>query len=331
MGGIGIVSNPRAAGQRRDPATRGRLARLLGGDGVTLEAATPEALARAVEALVAARIDTLGIDGGDGTGHLVLTALAAAWGPAPLPRLLPLCGGTMNVLAANHGVSGQPAELLAAFLARRRAGVAEVVVERDLLRVQLDDQPPTLGFLFATGAAVAFLERFYATGSPAPLRAWLLLAHAAGSVLRHGTLARALTRREPLRVVADDDEWPDGSYLTVLAGTVPSPGLGFRPLGRCQEQPGFFHAVGVHGSLAQLLRSVPRIRRGDPWRRRAALDAVTRSLTIEGEGVRSMIDGDLYGPARRLRLDTGPAVQVIRAPPRTRPAQASFDPAGARD
>jgi len=330
MGGIGIVTNPRAAGLRRDPADGRRLARLLGDAGVALEADTPEGLARAVETLVAARIDTLGVDGGDGTIHLVLTALAAAWGPAPLPRLLVLRGGTMNVLAANHGLSGDPAGLLAAFLARRRAGVPEVVAQRDLLRVEAEGRPPLLGFLFATGGAVTFLARFYASGRPAPGRAWLLLARAAASAMVGGGLARALTRREPLRIEADGDEWPDGSYLTLLAGTVPVLGLGFRALGRSDEQPGFFHAVGVHGSLAQVLRLLPRVHRGAPWRRRAALDAVARVLMVEGDAVRFMVDGDLYPGSSRIRLSTGPPLEVIRAPPRSRPATAAFDPIGGR-
>jgi hypothetical protein len=237
----------------------------------------------------------------------------------------------MNTVAANHGLSGDPTALLGAYLARRRAGVPEVVAQRDLLRVEAEGRPPLLGFLFATGAAVTFLERFYASARPSPLRAVILLARAACSALVNGRLARALTRREPLRLETDGDEWPDATYLTFLAGTVPSLGLGFRALGRCDEQPGFFHAVGIHGSLPQVARQLPRIHRGAPWRRRAALDAVARTLELEGAGVAFMVDGDLYPPADRIRLSTGPALEVIRAPPRSRPTAASFDPVGGRD
>jgi diacylglycerol kinase (ATP) len=219
----------------------------------------------------------------------------------------------MNTLAGNHGLRGTPEALLQAELRRRRAGAPPEVVERDLLRVEADGRPPVHGFLFGTGAAVTFLERFYAGGRPSPLRAWLLVARAAASALVGGRLGQALTRREPLRVTSDGDEWADQAYLTLLAGTVPSIGLGFRALSRCAEQPGFFHAVGVHGTLPELL---PRVHRGAPWRRRAALDVVARELTVEGEAVRYLVDGDLYPPARRLRLSTGPALQVLVPRPR---------------
>ncbi|MBK9516483.1 MAG: diacylglycerol kinase [Anaeromyxobacter sp.] len=317
MGGIGIVNNPRAARNRRHPETRERLARLLGDEGQLHDASTPEELDRAVAALRAAGVDTLGICGGDGTNRRVLTAAAAAWGGGSLPRLLVLRGGTMNVLSANHGPPAEPEAMLSAELARRRAGQPAEVDERDLLRIEADGQPPGYGFLFGTGAAVAFLERFDASRWRSPAGAGWLLARAALSALGNGPLARALTSREPLRVEADGDEWPDQSYLTVLAGTVPSLGLGMRALARCEEQPGFFHAVGVHGSLPQVARLLPRVHRGAPWRRRAALDAVCRTLQLDGEGVRYMVDGDLLGPARALRLSTGPAVQLLRPAWRT--------------
>jgi len=315
MGGIGIVNNPRAARNRRLPGTGARLARLLGDEGQVLDADTPEGLERALGAFRAAGVDTLAVNGGDGTCHRVLTAAAAAFGPGALPRLLTLRGGTMNTLATNHGLRGTPEELLEAELLRRRAGLPEAAVERDLLRVEPEGGPPVLGFLFGTGAAVTFLDRFYASPRPSPLRAWLLVARAAGSALLGGAFGRSLTRREPLRVESDGDGWADQGYLTLLAGTVPSLGLGFQALSRCAEQPGFFHAVGVHGSLPQLLRLLPRVHRGAPWRRRAAVDVVARVLTLEGAAVRYLVDGDLYPAARRLRLSIGPGVRVL-VPPR---------------
>ena len=126
--------------------------------------------------------------------------------------------------------------------------------------------------------AVLDMEAAYtdAAGRPTPLRAWLLVARAAGSALVGGPLGRSLMVRQPLRVASDGDEWADQAYLTLLAGTVPSIGLGFRALSRAGEQPGFFHAVGVHGALAQVVRLLPRVHRGAPWRRRAALDVVAR-------------------------------------------------------
>jgi len=43
---------------------------------------------------------------------------------------------------------------------------------------------------------------------------------------------------------------------------------------------------------------------------------VARELTVEGDAVRFMVDGDLLPPARLLRLSTGPAVQLLAPPAR---------------
>jgi hypothetical protein len=127
----------------------------------------------------------------------------------------------------------------------------------------------------------------------------------------NGRFAGSLTRRERLRVETDGDEWPDGSYLALAAASTPDVGFGFLAFSRCLEQPGFFHVVGVTGSLPQLALSVPRIRRGKPWRRRLAQDEVSRALVVEGEGPRFTVDGDLYTARRTISVETGPAVEIV--------------------
>jgi hypothetical protein len=116
--------------------------------------------------------------------------------------------------------------------------------------------------------------------------------------------------RETLRVTADGDDWPDLPFLSVLAGAVPEIGFGFTPFGRCDEQPGFFHAVGVTGSTLQVAAHLPRIWLGRPWKRGLAVDAVIRDLRVEGP-VRYTVDGDLYAARERVRVATGPPVRLL--------------------
>ncbi|HEX9050391.1 MAG TPA: diacylglycerol kinase family protein [Anaeromyxobacter sp.] len=311
MGGIGIVNNPRSRRNRRRPRTGRRLRAQLGDDGDVLDAATPEALARALETFRAVGVDVLGVNGGDGSLHYVLTAAVRAWSPAPLPRVLILPGGAMNTVARGTGVRGSPERALREVLIRRRHGYPLRTVERDLLRVSADGGAPTYGFIFGTGSIVSFLEAYYGTGRPCPLTAALLVGRGVLSALVNGRFAAALTRRDRLRVSTDGDEWPDGSYLALAAATTPDIGFGFLAFGRCLEQPGFFHVVGVTGSVPQLALSVPRIWRGAPWRRRLAQDEVGRALLVEGDRPRFTVDGDLYGAERAVSVETGPGVEIV--------------------
>jgi hypothetical protein len=311
MAGIGIVSNPRARRNRRHPGTAGALARLLGGDGLLLDAATPEALALALQRIRGAGADVLAVNGGDGTAHRVLTALPALW-PPPLPRLLHLRGGSMNTAAGSLGVRGTPEAVLARVLRLRRAGASLPAVERDLLGVEADGHPRLVGFLFGTGAAVAFLEAWYGRPHPSRLSALLLLARAAFSAIAGGPLAAALTRREAMRAAADGEDWPADAFLAVMAGAIREVGFGFAPLGRCDEQPGCFHAVGVTGTAAQLAMRLPAVRLGLPWRRPLAVDSVARELVLDAGGpLRFTVDGDLYRAEGEVRVTAGPVVEVV--------------------
>jgi diacylglycerol kinase (ATP) len=311
MGGIGIVNNPRSRRNLRDPRIAGRLRALLGDDGEVIDASTPAELARAVARFRAAGIDVLGVNGGDGTAHVVLTAFARAYGAAPLPRLLPLRGGSMNTVAHGHRIRGRPERILREVLVRRRAGHPLRTVERDLLAVSADDGPPSYGFIFGTGAVVAFLDAYYATGRTSPATAAALVLRAIGSAIAGGPFAEALVQRQRLRVVTDGDEWPDVPYLALVAGATPDIGFGFKAFARCAEQPGSFHAIGLTAGLLPLALSLPRIRRGAPWRRALAQDEVARELVAEGDGIRFTVDGDLYAARARVRVGTGPGIALV--------------------
>ncbi|HEX9241147.1 MAG TPA: diacylglycerol kinase family protein [Anaeromyxobacter sp.] len=311
MGGIGIVNNPRARRNRGRPALARRLREQLGDDGEVADASTPDELVRAVERFRAGGVDVVAVNGGDGTGHFVVTELARAFGSAPLPKILLLRGGSMNTVANGHGIAGRPEHILQGILDQRRRGFPLRTAARDLLRVSADEADPRYGFIFGTGAIVSFLDRYNRDPRTSPARAALLVAQGICSAIVGGPFAEALGRRERLRVATDGDEWEDGSFLAVAAASTPEAGFGFRAFHRCGEQPGSFHAVGVTGSLAQLVLSLPRLRRGRPWRRRVAQDEVARELVLEGEAPRFTVDGDLYSAARTVRIETGPPVEIV--------------------
>lgn len=309
---IGIINNPGSRYNRRHPGAARRLAALLGDDGMVADAADPEQLERAVQRFRAASVEVLGVNGGDGTGHVVLSAFARACAGAPLPRLLILRGGSMNTVAHGHGIAGSPEAVLRRWLEGRRQGRPERAVERDLLRVEWGGGAPRYGFLFGTGAVVRFLEAYYQGGCASPVGAAALAVRAVGSALVGGRFAAALTRREPARVAADGEEWPSLRYLALLAGSEPDIGFGFKPFARCAEQPGFFHAVGISSSAVRLVTALPAVRLGRPWRRRVAMDAVARELSVEmAEPFRFTIDGDLYDSDGSVRITTGPPVRIL--------------------
>ena len=106
MSGIGIISNPKSKQNRKHPERMRNLAYLVGTKGEAKETRSFDDLYRVVEDFHRAQIDIIGINGGDGSLHVVVTAFAKVYKDAPLPKFAILRGGTLNTIAAGLGIKG---------------------------------------------------------------------------------------------------------------------------------------------------------------------------------------------------------------------------------
>ena len=83
MAGIGVIVNPRAAGNRARPGLAARLASVVGADGEVLETADLQALDAALARLKDRGIDALAVCGGDGTLCHTISRAVAVWAAMP--------------------------------------------------------------------------------------------------------------------------------------------------------------------------------------------------------------------------------------------------------
>ncbi len=314
MPGIGVIVNPRARQNKRDPRAATRLSRALGDHGVVRIASTHEELARIAEDFRKLDIDVLGISGGDGTNGVTLTGFLKVWADEPLPPVAFLRGGTMNTVANAVGVPrGKPdglrARLIERYAARQRQPLQSV--ERHVLRVG-----DHYAFLFGTGAIQGYIREYYRAAEPNPVWAAQLLAHASASALVGGETARRVAPRWEGRVTFDDGaSFPDRDYLAIACGTVDQIGLGFRPFYRYDEAPESFHLLGITTTPFGCVSRLPAIWRGRPMGSRHALEKVARRAVLEARsGVNDyMCDGDLFTREGPLELSTGPRVRILVA------------------
>lgn len=308
MSGICLITNPRSRRNRRDPDLARRLDRCLGSQGELVQPGDLEALAEVARRAREQAVEVVAINGGDGTVHQVLSALARAYGQAPLPRLALLRGGTMNTLARGMGIRGQPLALLEAIVRARAEGIPIPRVRRSVLCVDGEQH----GFLFGTGLIARFLEAYYEGSEPSPAKALWVLARAIASTLVGGELSRELRRPLCARVRLDGSDWQEGEFSTVAAGTVDDIGMGFRPFYRSLECPGQLHAVTVGPELLPLVRALPRIYRARPLPGPDPQGAVGKELRVEAESpISYMVDGDFHRGGCELRVQVGPEVEVL--------------------
>ena len=308
-GGIGVVMNPRAGGNAKNPTAMARLGLLLGNSGDAYSTANLDELYRVVEQFRRDRISVVGINGGDGTNHVVLTAFIRTYGEEPLPAIAFLRGGTMNTTANSCGVSrGSPRRLLSRLLDKLDGKLPLETVERDTLVVNGE-----YGFLWGVGLTRNFLTEYYADGSgkPTPATAVRTLVWGSISALTGNAKGNRLIERFRAKVTCDGVAWP-GDYLALAAGTIDQMGLGFRPFHRIGERPRAFHALGITCSIGEFLREMGRIRLALPMGPGKTHEALARSLVVERlEGIDYFVDGDLYHSDETIRVGVGPRIRII--------------------
>lgn len=307
MPGIGVITNPRSRENKRDPQKMRQLGYLLGSRGAPYATKSLDDLYRAAEEFKAANIDILGINGGDGTIHVTITAIAKVYGNTPLPKIALLPGGTLNTIAAGIGIRGNPQELLFEIVDRYHQGEEFKVVERHALRI--GDQ---YGFIFGNGLIANFLEAYYATGKPSPIMGAKLLGRTVLSAIFRTAFIKKLFRRWTGRVTVDGEVWARPDFATITGATVTEIGLGFAPFYRCLEKPGHFALLGIHASPVALALELPRVHRAQPMRRDKCISQLAKCVRLESEEPFSYtIDGDLYSGVKELELETGPKLELV--------------------
>lgn len=308
LGGIGVITNPRSRRNRANPKLAGRLAYVLGDKGAVESPADLGALDEVAGRFRQRDIDVLCVNGGDGTLHKALTALAKAYGEHPLPKVALLRGGTMNTIAAGLGVKGSAPQVLGWVAGAYHEDRPMPLKRRWLMCVDGDQY----GFLFGTGVIARFLEAYYESEDPSPWSAAWLLARAVASAVVGGPLIRRLTEPLTARVETDGEGWLDGPYMTVAAGTADDIGLGFRPFFRAPSHPGYMHAVAASPRPMDVVRELPGIYLARPRDPSRMPELVCQRLELRADKpISYMIDGDFHRAGQVLTVAMGPPVDFI--------------------
>lgn len=315
MPGIGVITNPKSRVNKRDPSKMRQLGYLLGSQGSPYATRSLDDLYRAAEEFKKAEIDILGINGGDGTIHVTLTAFAQVYGTTPLPKIAILPGGTLNTIAAGIGLRGKPQDVLYEVIERYHQNEELRFVERNALKI-VERNALTVsdkyGFIFGNGLVANFLEAYYATGKPSPITGAKVLARAVWGAIFRTAFTKRVFRRWEGQVTVDGEAWAQTDFATVTAATVTEIGLGFKPFYRALEKPDHFALLGLHASPLAICRELPRVHRGQPIRRDKGISQVARKVTLSSEEPFTyIIDGDTYSGARELVLETGPRLKLL--------------------
>ncbi len=190
---IGVLINPRARGNRKDPMDPD-MVRTLVGDCALFVTRESREVPDAVGRLLSDSPDLLVVSGGDGTLHLLLTEVLRRVEPDRIPVFLLLRGGTMNMAANNLSTSRAPLmemRVLGRFLRGRGGAEPWPVCTVSPLRIDADHlEHPLYGLVFANGTAFRILNEYY-RGTPSVARAFNVTA----SIIAGAFMSKDLERR----------------------------------------------------------------------------------------------------------------------------------------
>lgn len=309
---IGVIVNSRAKIIRRTGSRiLGRYRSIAKGYADIRTPGTIEELEKALAEFKQNSYRYIGIAGGDGTIHLVLTHLIRVYRSDPLPFVFLLKGGTMNLISLSIRQRKDGFQTLQKLIELRQKGVEPEFILRNTLKTE-----DRYGFLFGAGAIVNFLDAFYGGKEKGLKRNLEVLLQA----IYEGIFSKKSSKLfQPLQAefFLDGRRLPQKEILLVLSGSVDCCGhlgpIQFRPLKGTAECSDSFRTILSAFSPAAVVMNLNKFRKGDILKNSLHTDEAVKNLEIKaGSPFRYTLDGDLYECKGDLSLEIGPKIRFLR-------------------
>ena len=309
MGGIGVLLNPHASGNKRRPGRLERFRTIVGQDGEVVATRDLAEVNVTLSRFHERKVDIIAVCGGDGSFYHVVSRVIKIWGSDTIPLLLPLRGGTINNLSRTiRARRRRPESMLAHVVKDYRHGRTHEVTQRDLIAINGSDY----GYIVGAGLIVNFLRLYYSGRSPGPVRAFWLLGLLGLSNVFGTSLITGVVKPFEADVVCDGERVPFRAFTMVLASSVAHIGLGVKPFYLSARKRGYFHVLAGPATPTELLGKLYRFFRGFPASLVTLHDTMAREVRIEfAEPTSYTINGELLAPVMTLELSPGPRVSFI--------------------
>lgn len=305
-----IFVNPRSRQHRKNPQLAEKYHKYGNGQVEILKPADFKELAKAAAYCKKKKYPCIGISGGDGTIHQVITALLKVYKPSAMPRILLLGDGTMNNISNSVGIKGGGKRVIRKYLEHHGHGVVQY---RNTLKI--DNR---YCFIFGCGMVSNFLIEVY-RGKKGLVRNLTVIRMSVIEVVRslfmknHETLA--LLKPLSADVYVSGKKISCEQFSAILAGTVEKIGMGFKPLSKASISDDMFHFIAAGVSPAKILLNLAPIAMGKGFiiSDSRYVDALVSDITIKSrKPFEYTMDGDMYTSKGRLDMKMGPSVAFIK-------------------
>jgi len=247
----------------------------------------------------------IGITGGDGTIHQVISRMIAIYGPRSLPPVIILKGGTMDNIGRSIGLKGNGKKIL-----KRLADKLSRDEEPEILSYDTMKIGKAYCFLFGFGFVTNFLEEAY-RGEKGFIKNMMVIRKAITHAFREPATG-SLYEGVEADIKVDGKTLGFTKITGLLAGTVKSVAEGANPLFLANKKPGTFHLLASGMKPLQVLFKFYFVF-GIRVRHRFLFNDTASSLKIRSRGkFRYTMDGDLYDSTGRLDVGVGIKVKLVK-------------------
>ncbi len=306
MNKIALIFNPNARKGRGGKKFLSEVKSVMDGQGEIIVTESVQDIPRAISRLKNIDFNVLGLYGGDGTAFHTLTNYIQQDGYRPIPQVLLLRGGTMNVVLAYFKNGLGPAEMFRKLLEKAQKGEAFETVPVNLLRVN-DNYGFTVGIAMPAKLVAAYQEG----GDVGMSKSIRVTARLIASSLVEGEFSRRLYAPLPGRLWVEGKEAPLKSFSAIVASTINNCGFGFHPFYRAEEKPGCFHLLATDEQPGRIVRNIGSFRKAEASKGLSMVDEVASQVRIElPEPTKVMMEGEFF-EAREVEIRTGPRINLI--------------------
>lgn len=252
--------------------------------------------------------------GGDGTFMSGVSALAAALGDRPWPRVALLPLGTVGTIARNLGEPGEPEALLRSWLARPEEVHAHPRPTLSVRGVGLEGElEERVGFIVGTGLVARFFEVYEARGAGGIPLAAKIVARVFAESFTGGALAQQILSPIPCELSVEGRSRHARGLSLLCAATVRDLGLGMKVCYRAGESPDHVHLVASCLPPSRLGKRAPLVVAGRSIGGEDHVDELCGSFEVRfpaGVVGPYVLDGDMFR-AHTVTVRPGPIVPIV--------------------
>lgn len=259
----------------------------------------------------ASAIETIVVDGGDGTAGLVFSGLLNDGPYATPPALALLPSGKTNMTAAAWSLSGDRREALIALLRKNANGNLAGTIHTQPVLALLEDGAPTRHGAFFGGADVVegilyCRQNIYPRGWPNTV------SHIAAVAVLFWRAMTGGKQGGTIKVDGDQGTWQlDGRFYVVMATTMDKMLLGMRPDPSVGD--GSVHYISLRPGAGAVLSTVPNLLRRRLRQGAKRTVRRTNSVSFAFNGSYTL-DGELYDAKedKPLTVDGSQSLRFVR-------------------